>query len=163
MNQAMGIAKKKPSTKSTPPVRVSLCENLPVLQEALTRLPALDDLAAVHALDVAMPQDILALYAAVEDAQHRLGQMQEVLKAKLLAHRKGTGGFEPGAYMALFPSSSKVSPKWKDEAITLATEVSNLKGVPFVESRFLDAVKVKYPLSESISLQVVSSTRLTEG
>ena len=186
----MGVTRKKPDPLSAPlpvPVRdghllgptnkkaaktapiqepkpATLVDRMSLLSEAIQEAAGLEDVAALVMVqeDEAFPQEALTLYAAIDKAHTTLTAALKMLDERLKARRTSPGGFEAGPLKVQFNATSKVTPKWKEEAVETAGLLANAQGVPFVVDLYVDRIKKKYPASESISVSVVNAG-LTEA
>lgn len=160
-NKTAAKTAPKPKPEGEP---ATLVDRMTLLSEAIQEAAGLEDVAALVMVqeDEAFPQEALTLYSAIDKAHTTLTAALKMLDERLKARRTASGGFEDGPLKVQYNASSKVSPKWKEEAVEVAGLLANAKGVPFVEDLYVDRVKKKYPASESISVSVVNAG-LTEA
>ena len=159
----MGTIAKKTPTKSDATPLAALAKSIPLatLDPALDVVYGLGDKVVAYLLTLPrtalFPQLVLRFALVIDIAISRLEKYQEAIKGAVGAHYSSGGPFEVGKVAVTFPSSSKRSPKWKEEAQRLAHELANLKGEPFDAEKWADSVAGTYPLKESVSVKLVES------
>jgi hypothetical protein len=132
-------------------------------QPAPAQAPSIVDVAAkANALlaeelqsGVPLSQDTLAAFAQLAQVAKVFETMQKAIKEHAAGWKdKITEAYQPGALVLHVTQTSKVSPKWKEEAIEVARRLSEAQGTPWNEAAYVQQVGAKTTPSVSVSISV---------
>lgn len=141
---------KKPVKKAATPTAIAGDLNPTVTKVTEALAPLLTGLESGP-----FPQELLSLYKAMEAHKARIEGVMKRIETEAKAHKGRKGVFQDGRFEATFPVTSRVSPKWKDEAMRLAEELAAEKDEAFLAEAVENDIKSKYPATTSTGFKVV--------
>jgi hypothetical protein len=137
-----------PATKKQPAPALSIVDvaskaNAKLAQELQSGIP--------------LSQATLAAFAQLAQVAKTFETMKEAIKEHAAGWKdKITEAYEPGALALHVTTTSKVSPRWKEEAIDVARRLAEAQGTPWNEAAYVQKIGAKTIPSVSISISVAA-------
>lgn len=97
------------------------------------------------------PQSALQAALVLKQIQETAAAAYKRFEKQALKHSDASGGFEHGKVAITFPTTSRRSPSWKDEACALAEKLGMDKG------EFIEEVQERAPVNESTRVKLTES------
>jgi hypothetical protein len=110
-----------------------------------------------HATKDVFPQGVLEVGVLLERAAKMVKDAEGIFDDSAKLHKTTGGHFEIGRVAITFPETTKVSPKWKDEACIAGRALCEAKGTSYDEEVFVKSVQSKYPATTSVSVKLTKS------
>jgi hypothetical protein len=152
---------KHPTPAPTKHPVLSVDKRLARLTDAKAALDdALDGFAAriakINPADHAFPQAANEAKLVLDQISESVEAATKAYKDAVIGHSELGGEFEHGRIAVQVTESLRTTPKWQDEALTLAKALDAAAGIPFDEKRFIETVKAKYSptVSKTVKLSV---------
>ena len=107
--------------------------------------------------DVVFPQGLLRAGFLLKKLEDLVAKAKKRFNAAALAHHMAGGDFQPGKVAVTFNPTTRVNPRWKDEAFRFGEALAGERGETWSRERFEETVKGRDDAKTSTSVKLVES------